>query len=268
MVSKLMDELHQDLNRYLDLEELVVKAFANNRSLLNELFWKCSKVEFLFIVKSGLIFGGVFGLLQSLVWFFVQPNWFLPITGLLVGWATNWLALKMIFEPLQPKRMGPWTWQGLFLKRQSEVSQAYAEFFARKILVPEALVDSVLQGPAANRVTMLLKLYVTEAVDHSANGTNRLLRMAVGSAEWHEMKTEIGSRLASVVSTELPRVHDYAGKAMDLEGELSRNLKRLNEEEFVQVLRPLFQQDEKKLIAVGALLGAFAGVIQWLILSP
>ena len=56
-------------------------------------------------------------------------------------------------------------------------------------------------------------------------------------------------------------------KALDLQGELSRNLKQLNEPEFVQVLRPLFQQDEKKLIAVGALLGGVAGMLQWLILA-
>ena len=33
------------------------------------------------------------------LWIFFQAWWLLPLFGLLVGWATNWLALKMIFNP-------------------------------------------------------------------------------------------------------------------------------------------------------------------------
>ena len=82
VIDNLMTELSDDLHRYLDLEPLVVDAFVKNRSLLNELFWKCSAAEFIFIARSGLIFGGLFGLAQGVVWIFVQPHWFLPITGL------------------------------------------------------------------------------------------------------------------------------------------------------------------------------------------
>lgn len=39
-----------------------------------------------------------------------------------MGYVTNWIALKWIFEPLNPVQVGPFVLQGMFLKRQLEVS--------------------------------------------------------------------------------------------------------------------------------------------------
>ena len=70
-----------------------------------------------------------------------------------------------------------------------------------------------------------------------------------------------------MVPTELDRVQDYAGEALNLQGELEKNLKGLPSHEFEQVLRPVFREDEATLIAVGALLGGLAGVLQLLLLG-
>jgi hypothetical protein len=57
-------------------------------------------------------------------------------------------------------------------------------------------------------------------------------------------------------------VAEYADHALDLESELNKNLFKLTPSEFEQVLRPIFQEDESILIAVGATLGAVAGCLQ------
>jgi len=265
VVQKIMDELQEDLDRYLAVESLVVRAFVSNRRLLNELFWRCGRAEFLFISRIGLVFGGLFGCMQAAVWARVQPDWFLPLTGLFIGWFTNWAALKMVFEPQQPKTMGPLRWQGLFLMRQPEVSEAYAGFFANRILHSEALVEAVLRGPASDRLMSLLLRYVSESVDHASGTARPLLQLAVGTQEWRGLKRDISERLTERVPQEIDRLHAYTEEAMDLSTELSTKLKGLPPDQFEQVLRPLFRQDERTLILVGAILGGVAGCIQWLL---
>jgi len=267
LIAELMEEVETNLSRYLDVEALVVNAFVSNRSLLNELFWSCGQREFKFISRSGLYFGLMFGLLQSLVWFFVQPMWFLPVTGIVVGWATNWLALKMVFEPQEPKSMGPIRWQGLFLMRQNEVSEAYASFFTSRILRPEALVDGILRGPASERIAHVLKRTCEQAVEQASGPAKHVIQLTVGTDEWISIKSEISDRLVAVVPGELDRLHDYAESALDLEAELTRNLRQLSSADFENVLRPLFRQDEATLIAVGAVLGGVAGLVQWMLVG-
>lgn len=267
VVQKLMAELREDLDRYLAVESLVVDAFVGNRTLLNKLFWRCGRSEFLFIARSGLFFGLLFGCVQAVIWTRVQPDWFLPVTGLCIGWLTNWVALKMVFEPQQAKVLGPIRWQGLFLMRQDEVSDAYAEFFADRILHPEALVDAILRGPATDRLMHLLERYVAEGIDHASGPARPLFQLAVGTKDWSLLKQEVSHRLIEKVPEELTRIHQYTEETLDLKEELAINLKGLSSADFEQVLRPLFQQDERTLIAVGAVLGAVAGCIQWLLVS-
>lgn len=55
------------------------------------------------------------------VWLLYDKPWTLPAGGAVVGYITNWVALKLIFEPVDPVKIGPFVLQGLFLKRQNEV---------------------------------------------------------------------------------------------------------------------------------------------------
>ena len=159
--------------------------------------------------------------------------------------------------------MGPLNWQGLFLRRQAEVSEAYAEFFATKILHSEALMNSILEGPAAEQLIELVKSYVEESVDHVSGAAGTIAQLAVGTEKWIELKTEISGRIALVVPQELGKLEDYVSEAIALEQELCQNLKSLSSAEFEEVLRPVFREDESTLIAVGAFLGGVAGLLQF-----
>ena len=111
----------------------------------------------------------------------------------------------------------------------------------------------------------LLLRYVSASIDHASGGARPLLQIAVGTAEWRSLKVEVSERLAERVPEELDRLHAYTEEAMDLDAELSNKLKALPPDQFEQVLRPLFRQDERTLIIVGAVLGGIAGCIQWLL---
>ena len=68
------------------------------------------------------------------------------------------------------------------------------------------------------------------------------------------------------VIRELPKsvrpAFDYAEESMDLENVMRTRMLNLSPPEFVGFLRPVFQEDELKLILVGAFLGCAAGVAQ------
>ena len=113
----------------------------------------------------------------------------------------------------------------------------------------------------------LLELYIAEAIEQASDSARRIIKLAIGSSEWEQLKGEISQQLSAVIPAEMERVHEYTKEALDLEQELCRNLKGLSPAEFEGVLRPLFQEEESTLIAVGAVLGGIAGIIQWLIVS-
>ncbi len=264
IIEQIVEEVELHIEEICDVRAIVVEACVKNKKLLNELFLRCGAAEFSFIGNSGLYFGFLFGLPQMVIWYFVQPWWLLPLAGLLVGYATNWVALKMVFEPVQPMKIGPFVLQGLFLKRQKEVSAEYAEIFASQILNAKNLLSSILRGPASDRLFSIMQRYLKEAVDDSAGLSKPFVQLVIGTQRYIEMKNKICDRLLEKLPQEITRLHSYTDEALDVKKELREKLEMLSSEEFERVLHPIFQEDEWILIVVGAILGMLAGFAQLL----
>ena len=103
-------------------------------------------------VASGLLHG-----VQMVIYFFYKGSWVLPVAGFAVGYATNWVALKLVFEPAQPVNFGCFTLQGLFLKRQQQAAEVLADVSKNTFLAQELLWDEVFHGVWKDRWHALLQ---------------------------------------------------------------------------------------------------------------
>jgi uncharacterized membrane protein YheB (UPF0754 family) len=118
-LTQFTQTLQQNIDQVWNIRNCVVDQMLLDRTKLGELFWKCGKKELDFLTNSGLWFGFMLGVIQMAVALFWDNPWTLSIGGLIVGLATNWLALKWIFEPVNPTKVGPFILQGQFLRRQT-----------------------------------------------------------------------------------------------------------------------------------------------------
>ena len=69
-----------------------------------------------------------------ITWAIAPKPWTLPVAGAIVGYATNWVAIKLLFDPVEPVQVGPIVVQGLFESRQVEVSDEFGTFMSMRVL--------------------------------------------------------------------------------------------------------------------------------------
>lgn len=257
---KIVDDFSKDITEILDLEKVVVEAIEEDKRLMSLMFLQVGSAEFKFIEVSGAYFGFLFGIPQMLVWVYYPADWSLPFAGFVVGYATNWLALKMIFMPREPKKFGPFTIHGLFHKRQKEVSAEFSKLTAGKVLNADNITKTVTQGPSAEKIRAIVENRVNELIDKYL--AHPMAAMLVPEADRPALREELLGR----IQDELPKpgglLHTFAGKAVDIGDEIQTRMEKLPPDEFEGVLRPAFQQDEWKLILAGAVLGVIAGALQ------
>lgn len=266
LLETTINEIKRNIYQVFDLKSLVIKNLTGeNVVLLNEMFQRCGKKEFTFIALSGIYFGFPFGMIQMAQWYFYQAPWTVPIVGVIVGYYTNWLALKMIFRPLREKKiMGLVKYQGLFLKRQKEVSKEYADIVANKILSPHQVLENFIYGRAAEAFFSVIQSNVIRALAKLEGMAQPVLSFAVGSERYESLKELIIRRINEAVPKYATKVEGYLGKAMDLERTLYERLSNLPPEDFEELLRTAFQEDEWILILVGSALGFGVGLMQML----
>ena len=264
MVRGLMREIQGDIEGVFDLKAMVINALMRDKRLLNRIFQDAGVAEFRFIRNSGIWFGFAIGCVQAFTWAATHSPWIMPLFGGFTGWFTDWLALKMIFNPKKPTRylFGLVEWQGLFLKHRKEVAARYGALVADEILTPANIIEAVLRGPLSDRLFAMVQRHVQRAVDEQAGVAKPLVVFAVGGRRYQEIKQAVAEKIMQRLPEALKAVESYAQNAMDLRNTLVNKMQQLDEERFERLLRPAFQQDEWILITVGAVLGFLVGEMQ------
>ena len=263
----LCKDMIANVDNYFNIQNCVQSQMLQDRTLLGQLFKKCGQKELDFLTNSGLWFGfllgkegidylGSFhrseshhsrcllrlplthsfspvGLIQLVVALFFDNPWTLSIGGLIVGLATNWLALKWIFEPVNPTKVGPFILQGQFLRRQKEVAAEFSSFFANRILTSHQVWNSILNDPTTSSSFNAL------FARHFIAFTNRVigcLRINV-EPEVIQMAT---SRAISKLPQHIPVVHSYIDKTLGLESTLRVKMEQMTASQFERVLHRKF----------------------------
>ncbi len=266
LFDRLLTEYRENMDELFDLRGLVLHNLTGeNKQLLNELFMRAGREEFKFIVRCGLYFGFVLGCVQAVAWYFVQGWWMLPLAGVLVGYITNWLAIQMIFRPLKEKRFLFVRYQGLFLKRQDEVSEEYAALLADKVIIPSKIIDTLVRGKRAGLFIDVVQRQIEVVLQGKLGKIGKFKGVVLytfGTERYDQLKQRVTRKFIELVPRHINRMEDYWRDAMDLRQTISGRLRALPAAEFEDVLRTCFRQDEKILIAVGAVLGMVAGALE------
>lgn len=268
LVEHMMEMIKADIDGVFDLKDMVVTNLVRDKELLNRIFREAGVKEFAFIRRAGIWFGAVIGVIQAVTWAVFRLPIIMPVFGLVTGWFTDWLALKMIFNPKHPTRyLGIFEWQGLFLKRRKEVAAAYGALIAKEIITPHNVIQSVLRGPMSDRLFAMVQKEVQAVLDSQTSIAKPLLVFAVGSTRYQEMKRVVSNQIMAALPDTLLYLEDYAEDAMDIRNTLVAKMQELSPEEFEGLLRPAFEQDEWILITVGAVLGFLVGELQLLLVE-
>jgi uncharacterized membrane protein YheB (UPF0754 family) len=256
VLTKMIADMQQNIDSIFSLESCVVNQMVLDRTKLGELFKKVGQKELDFLTNSGLWFGFLLGLIQMAVALVWDNPWSLSIGGGIVGLATNWLALKWIFEPVNPTKIGPFILQGQFLRRQTEVAAEFSKFFADKILSSPKLWDSILTDPNTKPAFQDL---VAKHFGKVCSIISLGLFRGLPNPETVGLVTR---KAIEKLPNHIHVLHAYVDKTLGLQDTLRVKMEAMSSAKFERVLHPIFEEDELTLILAGAVLGFAAGLVQ------
>jgi uncharacterized membrane protein YheB (UPF0754 family) len=263
VVAEVMELIREDIDGLFDFKEMVVTNLVRDKALLNKMFRVAGRRAFGFIIRFGAPSGFAIGLIQALAWAIFKEPLIMPAFGLLTGWLTDWIALKLVFAPKHPTRLlGLFTWQGMFFKHRQEFTDIYGDLVARQVVTPAKIIQAALRGPASDRVFAVITRKLGEQIDLQVGAGRPLVVLAVGGTGYQQLKELIADRVVQRLPATIARLETYADEALDIRNTIVLKMREMSEDDFEQLLRPAFKQDEWKLIAVGAVLGFLVGELQ------
>ncbi|MEJ2668886.1 MAG: hypothetical protein P8077_01025, partial [Gammaproteobacteria bacterium] len=250
IIKHLLADFGEHVGDLVDPKSMMLKMARRDRGLMAHVFQKCGEQELRFVVNSGLYFGFPFGLIQMLVWIHCPQNWVLPTFGLIVGFATNWIAINAIFRPLHPTRIGRFTVQGLFLKRQKEVAEVFCRLGTQRFVTLNNIMQEMLYGDRAYRTRSIIRRHLKPLIDATAVKT--MAQLTIGLNGFVDLKRRVEEKACALTSEAVADDTFNLARSHNLAALFQKRMEDLSPEEFQDLMRPAFQEDEWILIALGA----------------
>ncbi len=265
LVERVTDEIGVHIDQLLDPKIMVIDHFRDNPALVVKIFRDFGQRELNLMVRFGFVFGFLLGVPVAVADSIVGQWWLLPILGVVVGWVTNALGMWLIFEPTEPRRILGIKVHGLFLRRQSQAAEVYAQIIAEDVITLERIGDFLLNGPRGDRTRQMLATALRPAIDRAAGPARGALRVAVGAERFDSIRASVAEE---AVGRTLKPFQDrdfneqQAGRIREL---IATRTKELPPGDFVEMMRSAIKEDEWMLYAHGALMGLGGGFLHLLI---
>lgn len=266
VVRQLVTEVTSDVHAVVDVRHMVVSNLVRDKELLNRLIRDVAQPELKFIVHSGIYFGAAIGIIQAVAWGLTKSPLVMPIFGFITGWITDYLALTMLFLPRYEKRILGFRLRGKFQTRREEVGARYGDLIAKEILTPRNLLEGMLTGPKSDKLFAVVEREVQRTIDDQAGIAKPFVVLAVGGRRYRELKQDTVRHVMRAVPQTAESMFAYTENALDIRNTIGHRMTRLSAEQFEQIIRPAFKEDEKTAVMVGAVLGGAIGEIQALLL--
>ena len=114
-----------------------------------------------------------------------------PLVGALIGWATNYLAIKMLFHPRREIHILGFRFQGVVPKRQDDIAQSIGEMVQRELISVEDVTKVIGKANLKDEIANMVNRLVDEKVKPQLATGNPMLAL---------IPADIFDRLKGVIS--------------------------------------------------------------------
>ncbi len=268
IVHEVTDDIGANIEHLMDVKLMVIRRIEERPELANRIFQDVGKKELRFIINFGFFFGAALGFPMVFITE-ALPYWYvLPIGGVIIGYVTNWMALWMIFEPVEPHKLGPFKIQGLFIRRQPEVADVYAGIIADDIVTLSNMGDELLNGPQSDRTRWMIESRLRPAVDRAVGAVRPALRIAMGTRQFDAIRESIATEAVEYTMTPLSDPDFNRQQSGEMRELIAERMRELPPSDFQDLLRSAMKEDEWLLLLHGAVLGFVAGLLHLAIFGP
>lgn len=192
--------------------------------------------------------------------------WTLPLVGAALGWATNWLAVRMLFRPRRPVGIFGLKFLGLIPRRRKEIASKVAAAVERELITPKDLQAILSDEGLLTAIEIELDGHVAEFLESKLEDVNPLVRMMVTSDFKARLRRSIVKHAMAAIPDVAARVEDELEKRLDIRKIVEERMNAFDIERLEGIVLDIARGELRAIEVWGAMIGAAVGGAQWALL--
>ncbi|MBK28773.1 MAG: DUF445 domain-containing protein [Verrucomicrobiales bacterium] len=190
----------------------------------------------------------------------------LPLIAALIGWGTNYLAVRMLFHPRHEKRILGLKFQGVFPKRQKVLAEKLGALVARELFSIQDVKKHLQGDEFITHIKATLETKVDEFLEKKLAEALPMATMFLGSGMVDKIKHSLVENLAKAVPELGEMFVAHLEKNMDVETIVRNKVEAFSSDKLEEILLSIMKREFHFIELVGAALGFMIGLTQLVIL--
>ncbi len=186
----------------------------------------------------------------------------LPFIAALVGWFTNFLAVKMLFHPKEKVKIGFIEIQGIFPKRQNVLAQRLGTIVSKELLSFKDIEERFTNRDNLQPVLDIVELKIKDYLDHKFPVHYPLLATFVSA----NIKDKFAEQAMLEIEDAMPEaIESYVRKmesSFDIEKIVKEKVAKFSSDKLEDIVHAILKKEFRFIEIVGAILGFVIGLIQ------
>lgn len=191
----------------------------------------------------------------------------LVIIGALIGWITNYIAIKMLFRPYKEINFGLFKIQGLLPKRKHEIGKGIAEVVEKELFSLEDITSRISGDGIEFKLGKLIDELLGDKLKEEILRLFPMASLFLNDSILEKIKNVIKTSILKNKEEVIKIFASYLQESIDIKEIIVEKVDGFSLEKIEEIICELAKKELKHIEVIGAFLGAMIGLVQFILIS-
>ena len=189
----------------------------------------------------------------------------IPLISAFIGWFTNWIAIKMLFHPKEPKKILGITFHGIFPKRQQQFAEKLGKLVSEELLSFKEIEENIINPDNLSKMMPLVEGKIDLFLSEKLNIVFPMISMFIGQNTISQLKIVFMQELESMFPEIIGSYMKNIESQLDLEKMVTEKVAGFSSDKMETILNQIMSKEFRFVEIIGGVLGLIIGILQVLI---
>jgi len=191
----------------------------------------------------------------------------LPFIGALIGWLTNYIAIKMLFHPKNEIKIFFFSLQGIFPKRQLDFARKLGQVVSTELVSAQEVTAHLKEKATSDAVLDHIAMRLEEGIASRLPRAFPMMAMFMSADIADKLKRVLLEQISSLNEELIDKLSSELEEELDVQAIVEEKVAAFSSDKLEEILFSIMRREFKFVEMVGAVLGFIIGLLQILLLS-
>ena len=190
---------------------------------------------------------------------------FIPFISAFIGWFTNWIAIKMLFHPKEPKKILFITFHGIFPKRQRQFAEKLGKLVSAELISFKEIEHKITDPNNIKQLMPMIEGKIDDFLRTKLSDAFPIISMFIGDSTINQLKGIFMNELEVIFPDLIKAYMARLESQLDLEKIVTEKVYGFSSDKMEEILNQIMSKEFRFVEIIGGVLGFVIGVLQVII---